>query len=192
MRMLKFLSAMALLALAAGVGPSVPCSGVVKHSKVKKAFKYDLTDLWRRSGEADYLYYYDDQHNAIISVNICGTSSLSCLGPAESAACGFIGQDSVSYGDLKTQTFNVYRDVEPGQGVNVTYTGGTTCDHGGKHSVHVLIKCSDGEETYAYKADSKTTDACEANIYVYSKQGCGTATKYPSGGMGAGGIILIM
>ena len=192
MGMTKIAYVIALLTLAASASPSVPCSAVVKHSNIKKAYSYDLSELYRRSGEPDFLYYYDDVNNAIISVNICGVSSLSCLGPAKSAACGFIGQDSVSFGSLDKQTFSVYNGVEPGQGVNVTYSEGTSCSYGGKHSVHVLIKCSDGEESFAYKADSDSADACEANLYVYSKTGCGSPAKYSSGGMGAGGIILII
>ena len=190
--MIKLASAMALLTLAAGVGPTVPCSPVIKYPSVKKAFKYDLTSLWHSSGDVDNLYGYDENYNTIVSVNICGESSLSCVGPVQSAACGFIGQDPVSYGDLKTQAFYAYNGMEPGKGVNVTYSGGTRCSSGGKHSVHVLIKCSDAIEPYVYTAEVDGYEACEANLYVYAQAGCGVATKYSNGGLGAGGIILIM
>ena len=184
-----FVCTMAMMAAAVrAIKPVVECSAVIKHRG--KKFKYDLTPLYHPPSEPDNLYIYKEATGAIFSANICGLSSLGCEPMDSSTVCGYTRTtNAASYGNVNTQKFSEYNDMEPGQGVTVTYTGGATCPGKGSRSTHFLVKCLSAERGYVYDVSSDDENDCEINMYIYSKHGCGVAV---SGGLGAGGIILIM
>lgn len=101
--------------------------------------------------------------------------------------------DAYLGGLLSTQTFsdlpeNILKDVE--DGVAVKYTNGDSCDGTRTYETTLYFVCNDQyPEGFTYDGDEN--DMCSPKLYIYLAGACGVA-KASSGGLGAGGIILIM
>ena len=72
--------------------------------------------------------------------------------------------------------------------MTVTYTEGSICDNIHYASSVIYVLCSESEEG-TIEDVSIGENYCYITLVVKAKAGCGTKV---SGGIGAGGIILIM
>lgn len=189
---------MGALALAmTGRAQSVKCSETINYDKAKVAYNYDLITLYHTARSHDYLSYFSQATEATYTMNICGESASSCSPSTSSASvCGFSNEFGImNLGLTNTQEMGVIdnKDVEPGKGVLVKYSKGDVCPDGRHRSSLIQVRCFETTSPYIYDA-SEDSDYCEVTFFIYAAAGCGTETKYvsKSGGIGAGGIILIM
>lgn len=121
-------------------------------------------------------------------MNICGVVNTPCVPDDKVAVCQLTNIYAFfNCGLLSTQTIVANPDVPAGKGVAVKYSGGDQCSGGPERSTTVKFTCSEADDPgYIYEYSE---DDCAYVILGYSAAACG---KDVSGGIGAGGIILIM
>ena len=158
---------------------AVTCSAIVS-SKDGKAYYYNLSPLSHSPGEADTLRGKDDQGNYVY-INICGTSAERCAKGTSVCLRDKATYDYMSLGMLYTQEFSELPSVDPGYGVQVTYSNGDDCDLGRYQTVISLIcdKSVKGDveeieiDECSYKVTVRSTYACS----IHSSNGSNSAPR---------------
>lgn len=194
LKALLFIGMMAMMTS----GQLATCKSKINYKSKKVAYEYDLMPIYHTPVTYDTLNFYSSATLNTYTMNICGESASSCTPNKPSSVCGFISSGGiVGMGLTETQEFLPIDEAEvaPGQGVAVKYSQGSMCPTGKYRTSTVQVRCNDDSSSYIYDASEDSADACEVTFYVYSTAGCGKSAKYTgggSGGIGAGGIILIM
>ena len=172
------------LALAVCVAGNVDCTPKLVPSD-GKTYHYDLTKLGHAPGVADTLTYRDTARNTFY-VNMCGPSSEGC--PAGNAVCMKTGMfDYVGIGKAETQKWEDSDKVEPGHGLQVTFSEGEECDIGNFQTV-ITLKCDPHEEG---TIETVEIGECWYAMTLRSKHACASGSS-GSGGDTAALVILII
>ena len=171
-----------VLALAMCAAGDVDCKPTVVQSD-GKSYHYDLSKLCHKAGAADTLTYRDASRNNFF-VNICGPSSEGC--PAGNAVCMKTPMfDFVGLGRVDTQKWEDSSKVEPGRGLQVTYSNGEECDIGNFETV-ITLQCDAQEEGVI---DNVETGECWYTMVLRSKHACAT---HSSGGAKGDTVALVI
>ena len=184
------LAAIACLLVSPVSGTDVKCTHTLKRGGTTRS--YDLSSLYHVSSLSDSLNFVSLDKFCTYFINVCGISTSGCDRSNKPSVCinTFEGDTYVG-GLLSTQTFSelpgsVLKTVD--DGISVSYSKGDTCGSSQyKFTLHIICN-EDYPSGFAYDADDD--NPCSPEIYVYASAGC--ATVISSGGLGAGGIILIM
>ena len=173
------------LALAMCVAGSVDCTPTLTQSD-GKSYHYDLTKLGHAAGVKDTLTYRDQARNNFY-VNMCGPSSEEC--PAGNAVCMKTGMsDYVGIGKAETQKWEDSDKIEPGHGLQVTFSDGEECDIGNFETV-ITLKCDPQVEG---AIDAVDIGECWYAMTVRSKHACATGSSGGSSDIVALVILLVL
>jgi len=181
-----------LCAIMFACGNAVDCVFNVVSTENGKTYKYDLRKLSHPAGEKDELYYRNDD-GSYIYMNICGPSSEKC----ESGSTVCLREDEsgkqryTSLGKVDTQQVDDASDLEPGKGVQITYSDGDECILGSWQTV-VTLSC---DATVEGEISSVETGECWYKATVTSKYACGVEVSgggSDSGNGGSGDVVALV
>jgi len=118
------------------------CVFVVQSENDQKYYKYDLHEMSHASGIQDELYYRIPDDGSYIYINMCGPSSQQCT--TGSAVClrSSDASEYTSLGKYTDQEIDDASDLDPGQGVQVTYSSGDECTFGYWQTV-ITVQCDE-------------------------------------------------
>jgi len=187
---LKFLIVCAVLI--AGALAAVDCKPIVEQSDgtTTKNYQYDLSPLCHEDGVSDTLFSNVGSGASILYMNICGLSSAKCR--SGTSVC--LRDDTWTYhaiGMLASQSFDAPIDIDPGQGIRVTYGDGDECITGTYQGV-VTLNCDASEEGVI--TDIEPGD-CWFKVSIATKYACGKEVDSNSengGGKDSGEVAAIV
>jgi len=163
---------------------SADCSFVVQSENNQKYYKYDLNKMSHASGVQDELYYRIPDDGSYIYMNICGPSNQQCT--TGSAVC-LRSSDASQYTSLgmaTQQEVDDASDLDPGQGVSITYSGGDDCILGSWQTA-ITIQC-DPSASGVGEIVEVDNGECWYRVTIKSKYGCGKEVGSNSDESGSG------
>jgi len=142
------------------------CKFNVVSQSDQKTYTYDLSKLNHPAGEKDDLFYRDESGNYIY-MNVCGPSSEKCK--SGSAVCMRTATyDYTSLGVVDTQQADDAPELEPGTGLQITYSNGDDCILGSYQSV-ITFQCDKTQDGEITEVDA---GECWYRMTVLSKYAC--------------------
>jgi len=170
------------------------CVFTVQSEADGKFYKYDLSKMSHAVGEKDDLYYRMDD-GSFIYMNLCNPSSEKCSGGTAVCLRSSDATKHTSLGKATSQDVDDAVDLDPGQGVQITYSDGDDCILGSWQSV-VTVKCDPNADGVGEIVEADSGE-CWYRIAINSKYGCGKDVSDGSDGSGDPGetaalVILLV
>jgi len=163
---------------------AVECVNTIVSSETGKSYEYNLKKLSHPAGEKDSLSYRMPD-GSYLFMNICGPSSEKCTSGTAVCLRSSDYSEFTSLGKVDTQQVSEATDLEPGKGVQVTYSNGDECVLGSWETV-ITLAC---DPTIEGEITDVDTGDCWFKATVSSKYACGvpvSGSSATSGGDASG------